>query len=335
MKKILRFLVFFLVVIPTLAMAGGMQVTSHRFRADATGTVSPFNFHALGNITTNGNETVGGYVRATGVVSGASMGAGTTNPQAQLEVANDVLIGNLGDSSATNLTVVGFTKLFNHIVFGTTGGGTTPTANQFEVGTDGSTKMRLNVPTNASFNFSYNGSDIVTFRGTGVAGLFNGILQSTSHLQFTGGAAIVPDVYEVGRDVAGTNNTYINVPTGAGIDLRVNAIKQFGVTATETSISQGLRINVTETATSYTVLLTDNIIGVTSTASARTITLPSAVTAGIGKVFTIKDQSGGAASHNITIASSGGNIDGASTYAINSDYKSIDVYSNGTNWFVR
>ncbi len=48
----------------------------------------------------------------------------------------------------------------------------------------------------------------------------------------------------------------------------------------------------------------------------------------------IKDESGGAATNNITIATtSSQTIDGASTKVINTNYGVARVFSNGSNWF--
>lgn len=87
------------------------------------------------------------------------------------------------------------------------------------------------------------------------------------------------------------------------------------------------------TPISYQVLNTDAIIGVTSTAAARTITMPasSLVT---GQRWTVKDESGGAATNNITVNGNGKNIDGAATYVINTNFGSVDIYYNGSNFFV-
>ena len=87
------------------------------------------------------------------------------------------------------------------------------------------------------------------------------------------------------------------------------------------------------TAVSYPVLTSDVIIGVTSTSSARTITMPnSGMTT--GQRWTIKDESGGAATHNITISGNGADIDGSTTYVMNSNYQAVDIYWNGTNFFI-
>ena len=75
------------------------------------------------------------------------------------------------------------------------------------------------------------------------------------------------------------------------------------------------------------------LIAVTDTSSARTITL-SSNNCVKNRLFMIKDESGGAATNNITIATEGSEtIDGASTKVINTNYGSVWVYSDGSNWF--
>lgn len=89
----------------------------------------------------------------------------------------------------------------------------------------------------------------------------------------------------------------------------------------------------TTTATSYTTVTGDYIIGVTSTAAARTITL---LTPGSGtQCWIIKDESGGAATNNITIqGQSGKTIDGAASIVINTNYGVARIYYDGsTNYF--
>ncbi len=90
------------------------------------------------------------------------------------------------------------------------------------------------------------------------------------------------------------------------------------------------------TAVSYTVLLTDVgfgwIIAVTSTSSARTITLPLANTVPAGWRIMIKDESGGALTNNITIALSGS--DTTDTTNIITNGGSRNLYSDGVSkWF--
>ena len=75
------------------------------------------------------------------------------------------------------------------------------------------------------------------------------------------------------------------------------------------------------------------IIGVTDTTAPRTITISSADVVA-GRLFIIKDESGGAAANNITIATAGAEtIDGAASVTIISNYGAIKLYSNGTDLF--
>jgi hypothetical protein len=97
----------------------------------------------------------------------------------------------------------------------------------------------------------------------------------------------------------------------------------------------GQIVNVVESATNYTVLNSDYITGITSTAAPRTVTLPTAASANKGQIYVVKDQSGGAATNNITVnVNGGGNIDGAATKVINTNYGAFSFYSNGTQWYV-
>lgn len=76
------------------------------------------------------------------------------------------------------------------------------------------------------------------------------------------------------------------------------------------------------------------IIGITDTSVARTVTLRTADTVK-DRIYIIKDQSGGAGTNNITIATEGSqNIDGDSTLIIGADFGGVTLYCNGSNWFV-
>ena len=90
----------------------------------------------------------------------------------------------------------------------------------------------------------------------------------------------------------------------------------------------------TATATNYSTVVTDDIVGVTDTSAARTITLDTD-TVTDGRIVHIKDESGGAETHNITIATEGSEtIDGVNTFAIDANYGAVSLYCDGTNWFI-
>lgn len=88
-------------------------------------------------------------------------------------------------------------------------------------------------------------------------------------------------------------------------------------------------------AASNTTAPEEVIIGVTSTAAPRTITIPSALIAAGTFIIIVKDESGGAGTNNITVATEGAEtIDGQASVAIVEDYGSLSLYSDGTNLFI-
>ena len=94
-----------------------------------------------------------------------------------------------------------------------------------------------------------------------------------------------------------------------------------------------------QTAANYTALATDVIIEVTNTSAARTITLPApsaaAATSNVGKFYIIKDTSGGAGTNSITITPASGTIDGAANTSIQTNYGTLQVFSDGTNYYLQ
>lgn len=135
------------------------------------------------------------------------------------------------------------------------------------------------------------------------------------------GAFTVANVTVINNDL--TNNVtgpYSIVNTGGGNTVRDN---------------QGVSPRVA-TATNYTITGYEVVVGVTSTAAARTITLPAATAVLAGQVFTVKDESGAAATNNITVARAGTDtIDGATSKVVNTNYGFVRFYSDGVSkWFV-
>lgn len=93
-----------------------------------------------------------------------------------------------------------------------------------------------------------------------------------------------------------------------------------------------LEAYVSVTAAAYTAKGGDRLIGV-NRAGAVTITLPTAQLR-LGRTYTIKDESGAAATNNITVATEGSEtIDGVATDTIGENYGSKTYYSDRTNWF--
>ena len=85
----------------------------------------------------------------------------------------------------------------------------------------------------------------------------------------------------------------------------------------------------------YSVLPTDYIIAYTSLTAPRTVTLPAA-NGMTNHILIIKDESGAAATYNITVnVTAGGTIDGTASKVVNSNYGLIEVYTNVIQWFTK
>jgi len=99
----------------------------------------------------------------------------------------------------------------------------------------------------------------------------------------------------------------------------------------------GRFVNVTTVnAATYDILITDEILHVTYTATgAITITWPTAQITR-GRAVTITDGSGNAETYNITLEGESGElINGEATAEFTGDFDSIDIYCDGTNLFIR
>ena len=105
-----------------------------------------------------------------------------------------------------------------------------------------------------------------------------------------------------------------------------NALDLFSIPS---GLSLGKRYKAV--SASYTTLVADEIVGV----SGASVTITLADTCKWpGKIFTIKDVGGAAGTSPITVTPQSGNLDGSSNYILNLNYQAIDVFNDGTNWFV-
>lgn len=92
----------------------------------------------------------------------------------------------------------------------------------------------------------------------------------------------------------------------------------------------GERLQLTTVNTSpYAVLSTDSNLMVDTT-SARTINLPASPIA--GDAYRVKDSTGTAATNNITVSGNGKNIEGTASATINTNFASLFLVYNGTQW---
>lgn len=131
----------------------------------------------------------------------------------------------------------------------------------------------------------------------------------------------------------GVNNRIVAGSTGPGTLYPLNTGSVFTASVaacTGGSIYTGIRVNA-----NYSPSQIDYYVAVTDTTAPRTITLPNAGVA-TDHVFIIKDESGAAAGNPISIVVSGGvkTIDGLTSQSINTNYGSLTVIYDGTNYFI-
>lgn len=101
--------------------------------------------------------------------------------------------------------------------------------------------------------------------------------------------------------------------------------------------TSGFAVVRTDTATNYTILKTDYWVNVTSTASARTITLKAASSYGVNQMFIVTDGSNAAGTNNITLQLSGSDtwLGGGTTKVINTNGGIYRIVTDGASkWYV-
>ena len=104
------------------------------------------------------------------------------------------------------------------------------------------------------------------------------------------------------------------------------------IVAAEINSRPWANLSVKSISAAYTVADGDDIVLCNATTAAFTVTLP-AVAVFSGRFFTLKKTD--ASANVVTIDGNGAEtIDGAATLALNAQYKSRTLYSDGTAWHV-
>jgi len=102
-------------------------------------------------------------------------------------------------------------------------------------------------------------------------------------------------------------------------------------------LTGALNVKYAAKTANFSVATTDYIIGVNTSGGAVTATLPSAATAGAGRMLIVKDI-GGFASESakaIIITPAGSEkIDGANSVQILASSGSVSIFTDGSNWYV-
>lgn len=225
--------------------------------------------------------------------SANNVGLGTASLRTLGAGGNNTAIGAATLSSLTNGS--------NNIAIGNTAGNTYTTneSNNILIGSAGV------VADSATTRIGTNGTQTKFF----AAGIDSVNVGSTANV-----------VTEVGNQLG---TAVITAGTGVSITTGANTIT--------ISASGTTTFNVTSVSSSpYVVAATDDFLAVNSSGGAIQINLPNAPAT--GRVYIIKDSTGSAFTHNITVTTVGGsvNIDGATSYVMNTNYSAINVLFDGT-----
>jgi hypothetical protein len=195
--------------------------------------------------------------------------------------------------------------------------------------------IELKAPASNIFQFTDNTGNPVAYIN-GNQGKFQ--LAATKFLSAADNSFVPATI--LGVDSSGNTLLYAHVTNNQVVicDSSGNPIATFAGTNKITALKGGQQVARTAVSNNYTILASDYLVAYTSTSSAFVATLPAAAAGNAGQEWVIKDESGGAATHNITVKTAGGNIDGVSGstgLVINTNYGVLRVYSNGTNYFTR
>lgn len=123
------------------------------------------------------------------------------------------------------------------------------------------------------------------------------------------------------------------IPNSGGVGLQQTYGESLRIYGQTVRFKTGTIRHRTPTAVDYVVLVTDELIGVTSTGTNRAITLPAPAAATAGQTWTIVDEGGGATANNITMTPAAGLINNAASKAIVLNRGWMIVYHDGTNYF--
>ena len=135
-----------------------------------------------------------------------------------------------------------------------------------------------------------------------------------------GGGLLIETINNIAPDV--TSNFTISAGPGIAITAISNGIQ---IAATDSAFAY---TTVNAAASPYTVLATDYYISVDSSAGAVTLNFPNAPTS--KRTWVVKDKTGSAATHFITITTPGGSVlfDGSTSYVLDDNYEAVQMLAN-------
>lgn len=133
-------------------------------------------------------------------------------------------------------------------------------------------------------------------------------------------------------NLARINNIPYTFPSVQGAAGTVLTNDGSGILSWAESTAQATSAPISTKSSNYTLTTADGTILVDATSGGITITLPSAASA-TESIFTIKKKD--VTSNAVTVDASGAElIDGAVTYALNTQYEAIKIQSDGSAWWI-
>ena len=169
-----------------------------------------------------------------------------------------------------------------------------------------------------------------------VAGKIGGV----SGLVVTAGDMLVCKATASAGDQATVGSSWDVIQTNidlSSITITGGSITGTAIGATTLSNSSAVTGHVSAVAAAtYDLQVTDHILSITYTGTGPVTNLRLMTAQMVsGRTLVIKDTGGNAFLNPITVTTEGGEtIDGQDTFVMNSNYQSINLFTNGSNWFV-
>ena len=241
----------------------------------------------------SGNATITGQRNtALGHNSALQITSGTDNVMVGAQVAQNLETGSYNILLGTGSGALYNTSETSNIVIGAQAVGVTGESNVLRLGSG---------------------------TGSGIGQLSKAFIYGIDGVNVGSTATVVTEVSNQLGTAVITAGTGITITPGANL---------ITISSSGTSILDYTNVNTTP----YVVFVTDDFLSVDSSGAPITVQLPNAATLGI--TYVIKDRTGSAGTNAITVTTVGGavNIDGATTFVMNTNYQAISIIGNGTTY---
>lgn len=292
----------------------------------------PYTFATIGNLNLGQftTWTDGGAGGGSGSV--INFNNGTTLSYPPVSIEGDLAVYVNQAANLCTLTANSFTSLYDETAIGTTTSGLFVDASSFPW-----TVFLYGVSTiTGSVPFSTGSVTVNLFDGSSISS--TAVNSTVSFSTYSSGANIsasnLPYLSIAGLYVDQSGTATANVPPGGSFQQYIFQLGQIYYSNGASWLPLPQPTNTVSTAT-YTINSShpDYYIYVAySSTGACTITMPTPTA---GATYYIKDTGGLASTNNITIVHNAlEKIDGANSYVLNLNHASVQLGSDGTNWFV-